>query len=256
MQFSGKGHPLSGDGMDAVCEMLGTGEPEIWAVLKVETRGFGYLADRRPLILFERHIFHRLTGGKFSAAHPDISNRKPGGYKGLAAEYPRLEKAMELDREAALKSASWGLGQIMGFNHEVAGYGSAEEMVAAFVGSEDAQLAGVGKFISKNAKCLNGIKRRDWGSFAACYNGPDFRKNHYDTRLAAAFATYRQMLPDIGLRAAQAALTYVGIDPGPVDGLPGRRTTGALTDFQEKAGLPEHGILDEDTWDKLKAAAF
>jgi hypothetical protein len=48
------------------------------------------------------------------ADRPDISNPKPGGYKGGAGEYSRLEAAMTLDKEAALKSASWGLAQVMG----------------------------------------------------------------------------------------------------------------------------------------------
>ncbi|MGG7377547.1 N-acetylmuramidase domain-containing protein, partial [Escherichia coli] len=42
----------------------------MWAVIHVESSGAGYQADRRPKILFERHVFHRLTGGRFDAAHP------------------------------------------------------------------------------------------------------------------------------------------------------------------------------------------
>ena len=122
MEFSGKGAPISGAGMAKVCDTLDVGEPEIWAVLTVETRGFGYLPDRRPQILFERHWFSRLTNRRFDGAHPDISNRSPGGYKGGAAEYARLAQARALDEEAALKSASWGLPQIMGFNHAGAGF--------------------------------------------------------------------------------------------------------------------------------------
>ena len=63
MDFQGQGRPLSDEGMDQVNETLDVTEPEVWAVLTVETRGFGFLENRRPQILFERHIFHRLTEG-------------------------------------------------------------------------------------------------------------------------------------------------------------------------------------------------
>ena len=61
---------------------------------------------------------------------------------------------------------------------------------------------------------------------------------------------------DIRLRAAQVALTYLGIDPGPIDGLRGRRTRGAISDFQAANDLMETGELDEDTEVKLREKAF
>lgn len=256
MQFQKKGLAMTSVGMNRVCDLLEVGEPEVWAVITVETSGFGFLRDRRPQILFERHIFSRQTGGRFDAAHPDISNRSPGGYRGGAREYERLERAMALDNEAALRSASWGLAQVMGFNHQLAGFAGVEQMVAAMVEGEDAHLEALAGFIMANSRCRLGIRRRDWASFAACYNGPDFRRNDYDNRLAAAYAKNRRMLPDIGLRSAQVALTYLGLDPGPIDGLRGRKTRGALVDFQEREGLPPTGELDEPTNELLMAVAF
>ncbi|NJM92326.1 MAG: N-acetylmuramidase family protein [Rhodospirillaceae bacterium] len=74
------------------------------------------MPNRRPKILFERHIFHQRTNGKFDATHPDISHPKWGEYGKASAQYDRLGRAMALDRQAALESASWGLPQVMGFN--------------------------------------------------------------------------------------------------------------------------------------------
>ena len=185
MNFQGQGRPLSDEGMDQVNETLGVAEPEVWAVLTVETRGFGFLENRRPQILFERHWFRRLTEGDFDAGNEDISNPKPGGYVGGPGEYARLEKALGLDQEAALKSASWGIGQVMGFNHEVAGFATVQAMVTAMVKDEDAQLLAMAGFIKGNG--LDGaLRRQNWASFARKYNGRDFKKNEYDTRLAAA----------------------------------------------------------------------
>ncbi|MDD4881534.1 MAG: N-acetylmuramidase domain-containing protein [Gallionellaceae bacterium] len=70
--------------------------------------------------MYERHYFHRLTNGKYSKKHPDISNSLSGGYGKFSAQYGKLERAFNLDPEAALKSASWGRFQIMGNNHQAA----------------------------------------------------------------------------------------------------------------------------------------
>ncbi len=256
MKYAKSGLPMTAKGIGRVCEMLEVGEAEIWAVLTVETKGFGYLLDRRPRILFERHIFSRRTERKHDAEHPDIASRKAGGYLGESREYDRLKKAAKLDEEEALKSASWGLPQVMGFNHRVVGFDTVKAMVEAMVESEDSQLEALGQFIMANPKCRLGISRRDWGTFAACYNGPDFRRNDYDNRLAAAFEKNKRTLPDIGLRAAQVALTYLGYTPGPIDGLRGRFTRGALTEFQTRHELLPTGELDEETQEALFAEAF
>ena len=53
--FKGKANPLDEKGLDDALSILRAEQPELWAVLSVETAGSGYLPDRRPRILFERH---------------------------------------------------------------------------------------------------------------------------------------------------------------------------------------------------------
>jgi len=255
MNFQGEGRPLSAAGMDRICSDLGVAAAEVWAVLTVETRGFGFLSDRRPQILFERHVFHRLTQGRHDAAHADISDAQAGAYAGDAAEYARLELAMGLDLNAALQSVSWGIGQVMGFNFKSAGFTGIDAMVAAMVKNEDAQLLAMANVVKDN-KLDRALQRQDWVSFARGYNGPDFKRSEYDTRLAVAHAKCSIMLPDLALRRAQAALLYLDIDPGPIDGFRGRRTRSALMRFQVRSGLAETGELDTGTEGKLLAAAF
>jgi len=255
MNFQSDGLPLTDEGMDHVCSILGVSGPQVWAVLTVETRGFGFLQDRRPQILFERHIFHKLTQSKHDTGNADISYAKSGGYAGGPGEYPRLEKAMKLDRESALQSVSWGIGQVMGFNYKMAGFTTIDTMVADMVKDENAQMLAMANFIKAN-NLTGALQRRNWVSFARGYNGSDFKKNEYDTRLAAAHAKYKIILPDLALRTAQAALLYLGFDPGPIDGLRGRRTRSALIQFQDRYGLSETGDLDYDTANKLLAEAF
>ena len=255
MDFRGDGQPITDNGMDTVCETLGVSEPEVWAVISVETRSFGFFQDKRPQILFERHVFSRLTSREYDILNPNISSKRPGGYVGGVYEYTRLEKAMEFNRETALQSASWGVGQVMGFNHKAVGFDSVEEMVWDMVESEDRQLLIVARFIQANG--LRGVLRRhNWASFARGYIGKEFKKNEYDARLAAAYAKYKTILPDLALRTAQAGLVYLGFEPGPIDGLRGRRTRSALILFQERYDLPITGELDSETEERLLAEAF
>jgi len=243
--------PLSAAGLANVSSQLETRQPEIWCVLHVETSGCGFLPDRRPQILFERHKFSDQTNHRFDAPYPNISNPTPGGYsRSGAEEYDRLEQAIGLDRLAALSSASWGIGQIMGFNAAAAGFPNVEAMVAAMLESEDNQLLAVARFLKK--KELEGaLRTHDWASFARGYNGENFAENGYDKKLQAAFAQCSILLPDLNVRAAQLLLTYQGFAPGAVDGVIGSRTKSALAEFQQRAGLPLTGQADAATLAKL-----
>ena len=254
-EFQGAGLVIDAGGIAAVCDMLSVYAAEVWAVLTVETRGCGFLADRRPLILFERHYFSRLTKRKFDAEVPDISNKQWGGYGGGAREYDRLARAVKLDRVAALSSASWGLGQVMGENCKAAGFQGVEPMVKAFVESENAQLEGMARFIASIGADKH-LRAHNWPAFAAAYNGPDYARNSYDERLRAAHQKYvTGSLPDLQVRSIQAYLIYLDYNPGPVDGVVGRFTRSALRMFQEREGLPVRETFDADMADVVRQRA-
>ena len=243
LMFQGDGLALSSDGLNVVASRAGLQATEIWTVLAVETSGCGYLPDRRPQILFERHIFHRLTNGQYDDG--DISSPRPGGYGKLGAhQYDRLAVAISEDRNAALQSASWGIGQIMGMNYALAGFQSVDDMVVAMSASEDQQLAAVVSFLV--GKKLDGpLQAHDWQSFALGYNGPNYKVNHYDTKLVAAFQRYSaDGLPDLSVRAAQLYLTYLGYKPGRIDGVVGPLTLPALSAFQSDHGLAANNTID------------
>jgi len=244
--LTGSGSPLTEAGFAAASGKNGIDDPTLWAVLSVETSGCGFLPDRRPKILFERHIFSRLTGGKFDETHPDISAKERGGYGDRGAhQFSRLDEAIALDATAALLSASWGLGQIMGENFHVAGFGSIDGMVAAMVASEDKQLEVMATFIKANGPMGQALRDRDWEGFARRYNGPAFKENQYDKKLEDAHTKYTAKLPDLRVRTTQVYLTYQGFAPGPIDGELGSRTTTAVRAFQQAHGLTPNGIIDD-----------
>jgi hypothetical protein len=253
LPFQGNAFALSSDGLAGVSNDLGVHAPEIWTVLAVETSGCGFLPDRRPQILYERHIFHRLTQGQYDDG--DISDPSPGGYGPRGAQqYDRLTRAVAKDRLAALQSASWGLGQIMGENYRSAGFRDVEEMVGAMCQSEDDQLAAMGAFLDAS-NLRNSLQAHDWTSFARGYNGPNYVINRYDVRLSGEFQKYSTgVLPDMNVRAAQLYLTYLGFHPGPVDGIAGVQTLAAFSEFAARQGLQDRGALDADSITQLMEA--
>lgn len=266
MRFSGAARPLSAPALADACRRLGCGPEEVWAVVLVETDfpHSGYLQDRRPQILFERHVFSRLTRGRFDAVAPDISNPVAGGYGAAGAfQYDRLIRAARLDEDAALQAASWGMAQTLGETFREIGYATPQALVEDACGGEDAQLSALcGEVESK--KIATALSSHDWAAFARKYNGPNFQKNHYDTRLAAAHAANRVQLPSVEVRAAQTMLWFLsseprfqGCDPHGIDGLVGARTRAALTAFQ--AAMPPlevTGEIDDPTLRALEAACY
>ena len=176
---------LTPQGIRHAAGVCGCEVAAIQAVIDVEAAGDGFLSDGRPKILFERHVFHRLTGGRFDVINPLVSDRKPGGYN-VRDSYTKLYIALQLDADAAVQSASWGIGQLMGFNWQLCGERSLHGFLLAMHHNEDAQLALMAQFI-RSVGADDELRRRDWAGFARIYNGPAYARNSYDTKLAAAY---------------------------------------------------------------------
>lgn len=207
MTFRGAARPLDDIDLPAVAAKIGVGEDEIHAVLDVETRGNGFDAQGRPKMLFEPHVFWRQLPAdqRPAAISAGLATRNWGERPYPADSYPRLAEAMDLNREAALRSASWGLAQIMGFNCRLAGYPTAAAMVTAFLDDEAVHLRAMIKFIVA-AGLDDELRRHDWAGFARGYNGPQYARHGYHTKLAARFHWWRQK-PD----------TPWALDRAPVD---------------------------------------
>jgi hypothetical protein len=165
-------------------------------VVEVETAGGGFDAKGRLKMLFEPHVFWRELGAvKRPLAHTQgLAYPKWGAKPYPADSYPRLAQAIAIDRRAALRSASWGMGQIMGFNAKLAGFVDEEAMIEAFAADEEAQLRGMVAFI-QTEDLDDELRRHDWTGFARGYNGAGAAKNRYPEKLAAAFAKW-QARPD------------------------------------------------------------
>ena len=174
----------------------------ILAIQSVESGNNGYLADGRPKILFEGQVFWRMlkNAGKNPADHvqgnEDILFEKQdrSKYTRGASEYVRLEKAQKIDRVAALKSASWGEFQIMGFNHKIVGYPDVDSFVGSMKQPGANHIRAVLAFMDNN-KLLPLVRGPDkqWAKFASRYNGPGYKKNQYDTKLQKAYERFAKI---------------------------------------------------------------
>lgn len=164
------------------------------AVVRVESAGSGFLEPGVPKILFEGHIFWKelkkagIDPEAHAAAHPSIVHPKwdRTRYRGGRKEYNRLREAEGIHRAAALRSASWGAFQIMGFNHAACGFAEVEAFVEAQASGAAEQLAAFCAFL-RSQRLVGFLREKDWTEFARRYNGPAYAQNKYDEKLRAAY---------------------------------------------------------------------
>jgi hypothetical protein len=192
--FKGKAKKLEDLDLPKIGHQIGVGEDEVHAVIDVEAAGSGFDSQGRPRILFERHWFYRnLSGGKRTKAMQEglaVKTWSRATYN--KDQYKLLERAMKIDETAALKSASWGMGQVMGFNHKTAGYDTVQAMVLSFMESEANHLQGMINFIKSKGLDVK-LRNHDWKGFAYGYNGSGYRQNRYDEKLADAYAKWSRI---------------------------------------------------------------
>jgi hypothetical protein len=183
--------PLTDTDYEAAATRLGCEVAAIKAVAEVESGPHGgFLPDDTPVILFERHLFARLTNHVYDHAHPAISNPSPGGYGKVLDQPARLAEASALDRDAALQACSWGRFQVLGANWRDLDYESLQQFVNAMYAGEAEQLDSFVRFIQHNG-LTGALRTHNWTAFARRYNGPNFHINHYDTKLAEAYARHK-----------------------------------------------------------------
>jgi len=180
-------------------KLLGIEVACLRAVIDVECKGSGFNSDNTPVILFERHVMRqRLIANNrdldlaiMLKERPDLCSKSTGAYGLYSAQHGRLNAAAQYHRDSALESASWGIGQVMGYHWEVLGYLSLQAFINAMYKDEAAQLDAMCRYIKVN-NLINALKNKDWKVFAKGYNGQSYAKNSYDIKLASAYKKWGQ----------------------------------------------------------------
>jgi hypothetical protein len=219
-----------------------------------------------PPIRFEGHYFYRRLPAtrRNRAVATGLAHPRAGGVanpRSQTARWKLLNRAASIDRPAAQESTSWGIGQVMGAHWRWLGMASVDALVAEARGGVEGQVRLMAKFIDK-AGLRERLDNRDWAGFARAYNGPGYRANRYDAKLAAAYSRHGGD-PDARGRHDLAVLR-AGAQGGAVEdlqrwlrvlGFPliadgdfGPATERALQSFQKEAGLNADGAFGAESF--------
>jgi hypothetical protein len=214
LNFKGAAKRIEDLDIPRIAATIGCGEDHLHAFMDVEAAGSGFDSQGRPKMLFEPHVFYRnLQGEKRERAVSAGLAYKSWKQNYPKDSYPRLFMAMDIDETAALKAASWGLGQILGENHKLVGYATPQAMVRAFVEDEETHLEAIVAFL-KGKGLDKHLRAENWAKVAEGYNGAQYAKNGYHTKMRAAFAKW-QKIKDTPWPAATPAVAPEPAKPAP-----------------------------------------
>ena len=245
--WKGAAKPLPPMAMEDAARKLGCDTAAVRAVWEVEAGGRYYLSDGSVIRRFEPHHMPGATIGWRDSLKISTSRRE----EMFLATYRKKP-------DAALRATSWGAAQIMGFNAETAGYGSAKAMVLDAAESAGFQLdAFVGLVQAWGLD--SAMRSHDWYSFARRWNG-NGQPKVYASKIEGAYRRHSgghsspKVLRSGDRSAAVKRLQQALGGAVEVDGAFGPRTVEAVREFQRESGLTVDGVVGSRTWDALKTS--
>jgi peptidoglycan hydrolase-like protein with peptidoglycan-binding domain len=262
------------DGIKAEAKRLGVEWQALAAVAEIESGGRPLWDGLCPIRIEGHYFYKRLLGAKRrTAVDQRLASPRAGAVRNsakMAARYAMLKRMSNIDENAALESCSWGLGQVMGSHWKSLGYPSVKALVKEAKDSVSGQVRLMGRFIEKNG-LVDELQAKDWARFARGYNGPNYRRYSYDTKMAKAYEAFLYgsvaetktviRSDDILERgdkgtevsALQEKLADFGYYDGFVDGIFGGATELAVMDFQTDAGILIDGRAGPVTKSRLRS---
>lgn len=207
----------------AVAKQYSIEPAALLSVVEVESAGKSLEQDgKTPCLLFERHIFYKEIVKKFGKSSAQLRNAQTLGLANAVWEPPTkngvrnpnsqyrdqgrsadrlalFQKACTVDKECAIRSCSWGVGQTMGFLAEELKFKNAIQMFDFQVsGGVPAQVDCMVREIARK-RLIPKLNTHNWDGFALSYNGPSYKTMRYDVKMATAYAKWAgTKLPDAG----------------------------------------------------------
>ena len=133
-----------------VAEEHGVEPWKLHGLTDIESRRGGFDNDGRAIMVPELHKFSEFTLRAYDETNPDLSIRKwihPARVKAghpytldNAGRWDTLARQASLNADAAVRAASWGAFQIMGFNYAALHFDTPLELVRRIYQGERAQL--------------------------------------------------------------------------------------------------------------------
>lgn len=202
MNFVGTGKRFAQGDIGDAARLLGVETAVLLAFIEVEAAGRGFDAKNRLKMLRETHIFYRELGAgakRDRAVSVGLANKS--WVRNYSSDsYPDLERMIAIDKNAALRSCSWALPQILGNNCIPAGFSSAELMIKAMLQGEREQLIAMVTLMKTwgMTAMLTGrdfTKADSWRDAARKYNGSGYATHNYHGRLATAYVKHSKGTP-------------------------------------------------------------
>lgn len=257
--------------ISSIAESRGINSAALSAVVAVESGGVLYAKVDGlavPVIRIEGHYFDRLVPAKKQKQARDagLASPKVGAVKNPKSQeyrYHMFQRMCDIDKDAAIMSCSWGVGQVMGVHWSKLGFASADDFRVFIMAGLKNQIEVMIRFI-EYVGLLDELRRQDWAGFARGYNGPAYKKNNYHIKMAQAFIEYggsANVSPANGMlrlgssgaavRELQTLLQRAGYSIA-VDGDFGTTTKKAVVEFQLSQKLEVDGVVGPKTQEALK----
>lgn len=165
---------------------------EIEAGKKME----GFWAPGVPVANFDMAMYRNARRKVKTVRKAPASECVPASLTGSYArkEWGLIVKYRKINMDAANMGTFWGMFQIGGFNYKLCGCQDVDEMVRLMSHSELEQLELFAAF-AINTGMVNALREKNWAKFARQYNGASYARRGYHTRMAKAYAKYKNQQP-------------------------------------------------------------